>query len=105
MRGGEDVKEAAARIRGQKQARGSELLPGDDLPDEKEHAQNRGDAPPVAKALLVVGLEEFASLREREAASNQHSGVEPQDSRNCERVPVAVGNVLAHDIRARSEEH
>src|SRR5580700_27443 len=107
VRSGKDVEKAAARIRREKQARGSELLPRDDLTREKEHAKNRGDAPPVAKALLVVRFEKFARVREREAAGDQHRGVKPQDSRNCERVPAAIRNILTHDVGAdeRHEEH
>ena len=46
VRSGKDVKKAAARIRSEKKACGPELLPRNDLSNEKEDAQNCGDAPP-----------------------------------------------------------
>src|ERR1700751_2402216 len=79
----ENVEKAATRIRRQKQARSPELLPGDDLPQKKERAENRRDAPPVTKASLVVCLEKFARASERETACDQDGGVEPKNSRHC----------------------
>src|ERR1700685_4679135 len=60
VRGRKNVKEAAARIGREKKPRGGKLSPGDDLTREKEHAEHRGDAPPVAEAVLVIRSEAAA---------------------------------------------
>src|SRR5215469_11064168 len=72
VRGREDVKKAAARIRGEEKSCGSQLLPRDHLTDQEEDAEDCRDAPPVAEALLVIGFEKLARVNEREAARDEN---------------------------------
>src|SRR5215472_11496416 len=79
VRSRENVKEAAARIRGKEKSCGSELLPSDSLADQKEDSENRRDAPPVPESLLVVGFEKFARVNQRETARDENCRVEPEN--------------------------
>src|SRR5450755_3425878 len=70
VRSGENVEKAAGRIRREKNASGCELTPSDYLANQKKNSENRGDAPPVAKACVVVGEKARAGASERETAGD-----------------------------------
>src|SRR5277367_3678634 len=107
VRGSENIEKAAGRVGCEKNARGCELAPGDYLADKKENSENRGDAPPVAKACVVVSEKARAGASERETAGDENCRIEPKNSRHIERHPCAVGHVLADDVGAdqRHEKH
>src|ERR1700735_181181 len=107
VRSGENVEKAAGRIRREKNAGSSKLAPGDYLADQKENSENGGNAPPAAKASVVVFEKACSGASERETAGDENRGVQPKDPRDIERDPCAVGHVLADDVGAdkRHEKH
>src|SRR5271156_486913 len=107
VRGSENVEKAAARIRRQEKSLSGELAPGENLPSDEKNAENSSGGPPVAETFVIFRAEAAVCARKGEAAGDQYQSVEPQDARNLQRNPSAIGHVLAHDIRAdeRHEEH
>src|SRR5271169_3557677 len=107
VRAGENVKKAAAGIRRQKNSLGGELAPGENLSGDEKNAKKRGGGPPVAESFIVSRAESAMRAREGEAADDQYQSVEPQDARDLQRNPGAIGHVLAHDVGAdeRHEKH
>src|SRR5215469_4266947 len=73
----EKVKEAGAGVGRKRDACRYELTPRDGLSRQEKDAENRGDAPPVAEALLVRSAEAGAGMGQGEAAGQQDGSVEP----------------------------
>src|SRR5262249_14325765 len=126
---GDEVEEVAAGVRRvEVEALLNELLPGDPLSGEEERPQDKGcDHPrrgaldggtPEAKPLVhdVDFAEELAAgYRHGEAAEDEDGGVDPEDGRNGQGVPVGdvvlagveVAGALTHEEGAdkSDEEH
>src|SRR5208282_555071 len=97
VRASENVKKAAAGIGRQENSLGGELAPSEDLSGDEKNAEKRGSGPPVAESFVVFLGKTTVRTRKRETAGNQNQSVEPQDARNLQRNPGAIGHVLAHD--------
>ena len=126
---GDEVEEVAARVRRVVvEALLDELLPGDPLAGEEERAEDKGGDQPRSSALdggtaeaepLVHDVDFPEKLAaghlHGEAAEDENGGVDPENGRDGERVPVGdvvlagveVAGTLAHEEGAdqSDEEH
>src|ERR1700679_2647489 len=106
VRSGDEVEEVAAGVGGEEEALGSEVVPGHPLPDEKGDAEGDGGGQPRCGAASrgtahAKPLFHYIDFAEELAAGHFHGdagedkdgGVEVEDGRDLQRVPV-------HDVGA-----
>src|SRR5580704_19785649 len=104
MRTRENVKKAAAGILRQENSLRGELAPRQNLSGDEKNPEKGSGGPPVPETFVVFRAETAMCARQREAAGDQYQSVEPQNARDLQRDPGAIGHVLADDVGA-NERH
>src|SRR5882724_293878 len=106
VRGRKNVEETAARIRAQKNASGSQLIPRNELSANKQHAQTGCQRPQITESAQHSACQPSPSYFQSKAAGQQNYRIRPKNSRHAERLPVG-SRALAHDVGTgqRHEKH
>src|SRR5205085_10467385 len=81
VRSGENVKEAAGLVARNVHALVHQFAPSDQLSGDKEQSHHRSNEPQLAKAGNISLREPQPCPLEREAASEEHGGIGPENPR------------------------